>query len=272
MTPLDDIAAAVPIARRWLAGRSPEIAIILGSGLSGILEQLENPISLPYPELTVFPAAGVAGHAGQLHCGILFGKSVLVFQGRYHVYEGYSAWQVTAPVRLAAELGCHKILLTNAAGGINDSMQPGDFMLVEDHLNLVGVNPLIGRPERDFIDLTDLYRSDFYPQLQLRLDSIDVKLHCGVVAWMLGPSYETPAEIRMLASLGADAVSMSTIPEAIIAQRYQLEVVAISFISNLAAGKGSEFLDHQDVLAGGTSSRAAFKQVLSDLFSLWLDG
>lgn len=271
MIPLDDISAAVLHTRNWLAGRTPEVAIILGSGLSGVLDQLENPISLTYAEIPAFPVSGVAGHAGQLHCGTLYGKNVLVFQGRYHVYEGYSAWQVSAPVRLAAELGCSKLLLTNAAGGINTAMRPGDFMLISDHLNLVGDNPLIGRPEREFLDLTEVYRQDFYPELQQRLATAGVRLHRGVVAWMLGPSYETPAEIRMLACVGADAVSMSTIPEAIIARHCRLETVAISFISNLAAGKSSAALDHQDVLARGKRSAADLQKILIGIFSLWFN-
>lgn len=271
MISLDDISAAVAKAHSWLAGRSPQVAIVLGSGLSGILGQLEQSISLPYTELPSFAASGVVGHAGQLHCGLLFGQSVLIFQGRYHVYEGYSSWQVSATVRLAAELGCKKLLLTNAAGGINDAMRPGDFMLVADHLNISGDNPLIGRPEREFVDLTSLYRQDFYSKLQQQAATAGVTLHRGVLAWMLGPSYETPAEIRMLAVLGADAVSMSTIPEAIVAGRYQLETVAISYISNLAAGSSPTALDHQEVLAGGQGSAPALLKLLSRLFSLWCE-
>lgn len=270
MKPLDDITAATLTARSWLGKRTPTLAIILGSGLSGVVESLENAISLPYTELPSFPALSVVGHTGKLHCGTLLGENVLLFQGRYHVYEGYSAWQVTAPVRLAAELGCQRLLLTNAAGGINPAMRPGDFMLVSDHLNLVGANPMIGRAEREFTDLTQLYRHDFYHQLQQQLAAGGVRLHQGVLAWMLGPSYETPAEIRMLNTLGADAVSMSTIPEAIIARRFQLETVALSFISNLAAGRSFAPLDHQDVLARGIGSAALLRQVLQAIFSLWL--
>ena len=266
MIPLDDISAAIQKARSWLGDRTPDLAIVLGSGLSGVVTALVNPINLAYAELPAFPASGVVGHAGQLHCGTLLGKCVLIFQGRYHVYEGYSAWQVTAPVRLAAALGCRKLLLTNAAGGINAAMLPGDFMLVTDHLNLVGDNPLIGRPEREFTDLSCLYWQDFYPQIKQQLLAEGVKLHQGVVAWMLGPSYETPAEIRMLAALGADAVSMSTIPEAIIARRLQLETVAVAFISNLAAGRSPAALDHQDVLASGKASAADLLKVMAAIF------
>ncbi|NOY13963.1 MAG: purine-nucleoside phosphorylase, partial [Deltaproteobacteria bacterium] len=200
MTLLDNLTATVAAARSWLAGRQPRLAIVLGSGLAAILDQLEDSISLPYVDLPGLAPSGVAGHAGCLHCGTLFHQPVLIFQGRYHCYEGYSAWQVTAPVRLAAALGCQQLLLTNAAGGIDSAMQPGDFLLVTDHLNMSGENPLRGRPEREFVDLTHLYRHDFYPQLQLQLQAEGINLHAGVLAWMLGPSYETPAEINLLQS------------------------------------------------------------------------
>jgi len=271
MNKLDDISASIDAARDWLGGFQPQLAIILGSGLAALLDNLEQPIRLPYPELPDFNPTSVSGHAGCLHAGLLFGCPVLLFQGRYHCYEGYTAWQVTAPVRLAAALGCRKLLLTNAAGGIADEMQPGDFMLVNDHLNLMGRNPLSGRPELQFIDLCGLYRDDFLPQLRERAARQGVRLHCGVLAWMLGPSYETPAEIRMLQQMGVAAVSMSTIPEAIMARYYGLELVALSYISNLAAGKSVSALDHQDVLAGGAAAAGKLEILLQSLLSLWLD-
>ena len=266
---LDDLADSIATVKHWLGGRKPETAIVLGSGLAAILEQLTDTALLNYEEIPGFAASGVTGHAGCLHVGNLFGRQVLIFQGRYHCYEGYSAWQVTAPVRLAAAIGCRKLLLTNAAGGIAEGMQAGDFMLVTDHLNMIGFNPLVGRPEREFIDLSELYRHDFYPQLQEQLQRQDVHLHSGVLAWMLGPNYETPAEIRMLQLLGASAVSMSTIPEAIVACRYGLEVAAISYISNLAAGKSAGCLDHQDVLASGKQAASSLHVLFSVLFQFW---
>lgn len=271
MNQLDNLSTSISQVKHWLADRNPQIAIILGSGLATVLDQLDEPLQLPYAEIPDFVAAGVVGHAGCLHSGALFGTPVLVFQGRYHCYEGYSAWQVTAPVRLAAAVGCRKILLSNAAGGIASDMQPGDFMLVTDHLNMFGENPLRGRPELDFIDLCNLYRHDFYLSLKKHLKSQQINLHAGVLAWMLGPSYETPAEIRMLATLGASAVSMSTIPEAIVARRFGLEVVAISYISNLAAGKSVVSLDHQDVLASGARAASSMKEVFASLLNQWLD-
>lgn len=271
MTLLDDLSASIEPARSWLSGRNPQLAIILGSGLATILDHLKEPIRLPYTDLPDFAASGVIGHAGCLYSGDLFGKPVLLFQGRYHCYEGYNAWQVTAPVRLAAALGCQKMLLTNAAGGIAADMQPGDFMLVTDHLNMIGESPLRGRPEREFVDLCDLYRHDFYPQLSQQLRSKKINLHAGVLAWMLGPNYETPAEIRLLQSFGASAVSMSTIPEAIIARRFGLEVAAISYISNLAAGKSAVSLDHQDVLSSGERAAISLEALFAILLNQWFD-
>lgn len=268
---LDDLTTSIAATCNWLNDRQPQLAIVLGSGLAAIVDRLEDHISLPYSALPGFAATGVAGHAGCLHFGQWFNQSVLLFEGRYHCYEGYSAWQVTAPVRLAAALGCTKVLLTNAAGGIAAAMQPGDFMLVTDHLNMVGDNPLRGRPELEFVDLSTLYRHNFYPQMKQQLQADGVNLHAGVLAWMLGPSYETPAEIRLLQAVDAGAVSMSTIPEAIIARRFRLDVVAVSYISNLAAGRSATLLDHQDVLDSGERATTSFARLLEALFNQWLN-
>lgn len=269
MIPLNDLTAALLTVNLWLGDSSPETAIVLGSGLSSITDCLEEKQSLPYAEIPGLAAAGVSGHSGFLHAGNLFGQPVLIFQGRYHCYEGYSAWQVTALVRLAAAVGCRKMVLTNAAGGIADDMQAGDFMLVTDHLNMVGESPLRGRAESEFIDLSGLYQCDFYPELKKILAAKGTNLHAGNLAWMLGPNYETPAEIKMLQILGASAVSMSTIPEAIIARRFGLELVAVSYISNLAAGKSTEVLDHRDVLNRGEHAALSLKNLFSSLFKLW---
>ena len=269
MTCLDDISLAAQETVQWLAGKSPQLGIILGSGLSGIVAELEQAKSLPFDQLSGFPSVGVSGHGGQVHAGELFGVPVLVFQGRYHCYEGYDAWQVTAPIRLAAAIGCRQLLLTNAAGGISSVMRPGDFMLVTDHLNFTGLNPLIGRPERNFVDLSRLYSQNFYAKLSNQLKQEAIQLHSGALAWMIGPSYETPAEINALEFLGAAAVSMSTIPEAIIARLFGLDVVAVSLIANLAAGKSLQQLNHDEVLGVGSQSDAAFKVIVKNLLSLW---
>lgn len=269
MTCLDDISLAVQETVQWLAGNNPQLGIVLGSGLSGIVGELEEAKSISFDQLSGFPPVGVTGHGGQVHAGKLFDIPVLVFQGRYHCYEGYDAWQVTAPVRLLAAIGCRQLLLTNAAGGISSVMQPGDFMLVTDHLNFTGLNPLIGRPERNFVDLNSLYSQNFYAKLSNQLKEEGIQLHSGVLAWMTGPSYETPAEINALESLGAAAVSMSTIPEAISARLFGLDVVAVSLIANLAAGKSHQHLNHDEVLRVGSQSDAAFKVLVRNLLSLW---
>lgn len=269
MTSLNDISLAVQDAVHWLAGKSPRLAIVLGSGLSGVVAELEHAQSISFEQLRGFPATRVAGHGGQVHTGILFDIPVLIFQGRYHFYEGYDAWQITAPVRLAAAIGCSQILLTNAAGGLSSDMAPGDFMLVNDHINFTGINPLVGRPEVNFDDLSKLYTVDFYLKLKTQLEEKSILLHSGVLAWMTGPSYETPAEIKALELLGASAVSMSTIPEAVVARHYGLDIAAVSLIANLAAGKSQLKLNHDDVLSIGNQSDLNFILLLEKLLNLW---
>ncbi|MBN1958921.1 MAG: purine-nucleoside phosphorylase [Desulfuromonadales bacterium] len=269
MKPLDDVSRTVQQVQHWLGSVRPLTAIVLGSGLSGLLSCLENSVSLAYDELVDFPAMGVDGHVGCLYRGKLFARDVILFQGRYHCYEGYNAWQVSAPVRLAAALGCQQVLLTNAAGGLLDEMVPGDFMLVTDHLNLTGLNPLAGRAEKTFLDLAGLYDQDFFTVLHERLRRQNIRLHSGVLAWMPGPTYETPAEIRALEQLGAAAVSMSTIPEAVVAKRYAMSVAAFSLIANLACGKSDLPLHHDEVLKQGRRVDWDFSRVVETLFSYW---
>lgn len=269
MMVLDDIGAAAGQLKTYLPSFRPELAVVLGSGLAGVPAGMQVDVSLPLARLPGFPESGVTGHSATITAGRLHGRNLLLFQGRFHLYEGYSAWQVTAQVRLAAALGCQKVLLTNAAGGIAPAMTSGDFMLVTDHLNLTGHNPMSGRSEREFVDLSRLYNDHYFSTLRDELSKISIRLHAGVLAWMTGPSYETPAEINFLESAGAAAVSMSTIPEAIVARRYGLEVSALSLISNPAAGRGNTSLDHQDVLAVGSTSRERFHLVLAGILRLW---
>lgn len=266
---LDDMDPAARVLLPHLKGNPPECAVVLGSGLAGNPPAMQVDLALPLTQLCGFPEAAVTGHDASITVGTLHGRRILFFHGRYHYYEGYNAWQVTAQVRLAAALGCSKILLTNAAGGISSQMAAGDFMLVSDHLNLTGQNPLIGRSERCFLDVGNLYCQHFYLQLRDALASVSVRLHSGVLAWMTGPSYETPAEINFLDQAGADAVSMSTVPEAIVARLYGMEVCALSLIANPAAGRGSKKLDHTDVLATGRASLESFHLLLDRILMLW---
>lgn len=270
MTILDDMAAAAQLLLPHVNQDPPEIAVVLGSGLAGNPPAMQVDLTLPLSQLSGFPETAVPGHDACMSVGTWHRRRILLFHGRYHVYEGYSAWQVTAQVRLAAAIGCTKILLTNAAGGISSSMTTGDFMLVTDHLNLTGHNPLIGRRERQFIDLSNLYCSEYYPQLRDAPAPASIHVHSGVLGWMTGPSYETPAEINFLQQAGADAVSMSTVPEAIVARLYGMDVSALSLIANPAAGRGTGKLDHKDVLTTGSVSLKNFHLLLERILLLWI--
>lgn len=264
-----DLSSLVESVRSRIGSEPIALAIVLGSGLGGLVEQLDNPISFPYSDFPCFPSLRVAGHQGQMIVGQLDGIRVMVFQGRYHVYQGLTARQAALPAQVAKALGIPKLLLTNAVGGINPCYQAGDFIYVADHLNFLGDNPLRGETVNPFIDLCQLYRQQFYPSLVEFAVAEGIRLHRGVLAAMAGPSYETPAEIRALALLGADAVTMSTIPEAILAHYLGLDVVALSFISNAAAGQSSTALDHQDVLAAGAAGAKAFFLLVRHLSALW---
>lgn len=228
---------------------APQIAIVLGSGLGHLSTQLETVARIPYADIPGFPKAGVAGHSSELLIGTLFGRRVLLFCGRFHVYQGLSAYDSVAPVRLAAAAGCHSILLTSAVGGISSQVLPGDFFLTTDHLNFTGVNPLAGISPPPFIALHNCYRHDFLPEMQTRAQDWGRTLHSGVLAYMTGPSYETPAEIIALARMGADVVGMSVVPEAIMARERGLNVAALSLVTNRAAGTEDAVLSHEDVLS-----------------------
>lgn len=248
-----------------------DLAVILGSGLGGLVEQVEEAESLAYRDLPGFPPAQVEGHAGRLVAGRFQGWRGLFFQGRHHLYQGFDARQVALPVRIAGHLGCRRLLLTNAAGGINSAYRPGDFMFIDDHLNLLGDNPLRGASPPPFVDLSHLYRRSLAAPLQDHARRQGLVLHRGVLAALGGPSYETPAEIRMLQRLGADAVSMSTVPEAIMGACLGMEVVGLSLIANLAAGLVDQSLDHQEVLRTGDRRTGAFVQLIRQLIRLWQD-
>ncbi len=268
---LDEIEPAAAALRAAFPERFPAVAVVLGSGFSGIVDELTDTLAVSYADLPGFVPAGVAGHAGVVYSGRLFGHDVLLFSGRYHVYEGYSAWQVTALVRLAAAFGCKRLLLTNAVGGIADQMNVGDFMLVSDHINLTGLNPFVGQNSIGFPDLHNLYRTDFYAELRDRLlNNSGTVLHTGTLAWLTGPTYETPAEIRMLEVIGCAAVSMSTVPEAIVAKTLHLDLITLSFVANQAAGKCSQPLTHQDVLDSAERAQHKAIDIVGQLFACWL--
>jgi purine-nucleoside phosphorylase len=232
----------------------PALAIVLGSGFDSALGGLEQTRKVTYEELPGFPSTGVEGHPGALLLGRLSGTPVLILNGRAHFYEGHSMEQLTFPVRVLAAFGIRDLLLTNAAGGINPAFRSGDFMVFTDHLNLMGENPLRGAavPGRSrFVDLSDTYDPGLRELLRRAARQGGIRLRSGVYVAVSGPSYETPAEIRAFARLGADAVGMSTVPEAIVARQCGLKVAAVSCITNPAAGRNSRQLSHSEVLMTG---------------------
>lgn len=271
MTGAAEIRQVAEAVRRQTGEEPFALAIVLGSGLGSLAEEADPLGVFPYAGFAAFPSAQqVAGHAGRLVAGTLEGRRILFFQGRHHLYEGLTARQVAVPARIAHELGCRRLLLTNAAGGVNEKFHAGDFMLIADHLNLLGDNPLRGEGRDPFVDLSTLYRQDFFPSLLEFARQQDIRLHRGVLAALPGPSYETPAEIRALRLLGADAVSMSTVPEAIMGRYLGLEVAGLSLIANAAAGLAAAPLSHEEVLASSQRGASQLALLVRRLIALWL--
>ena len=239
----------------YAAGEVPRAAIVLGSGLNELAGRVEHARVIPYGQVPHFPVPKVAGHAGQVLCGELGGHSVIVFQGRFHYYEGHELETVTFPVRVIKELGVPVLILTAATGGISEGLKPGNLLLITDHLNLFGANPLRG-PNDDrlgtrFPDLSEVYSRRLRSMALEEGKAIGLDLASGVYACMSGPCYETPAEIRMLRTLGADVVGMSTVPEAIVARHAGIEVLALALVSNAAAGVSGAPITHAEVLEAG---------------------
>jgi purine-nucleoside phosphorylase len=250
---VDGAAAAAVIAER--AKETPRLGIVLGSGLGGLADALEDAVAIGYAALPGFPAPGVAGHGGRLVLGRLGGLPVAALQGRRHIYEGPPATAATgmaAPVRALQRAGAEALLLTNAAGSLREENGPGSLMAIADHINLLGVNPLTG-PNDDaigprFPSLRDAYDPELRQRLRAAATKLGIRLPEGVYLATAGPSFETPAEIRAFRTLGADAVGMSTVPEVILARHAGLRVAAVSAITNLAEGMGGEDLSHEQTL------------------------
>jgi purine-nucleoside phosphorylase len=258
MTKRADLATRLSYAVAWVHGRTdhvPAAGVVLGSGLAGLADRLERAAVIPYAEIPGFPISRVPGHPGRLVVGELpvDGRAVVVaaMQGRAHGYEGWSADDVAFGARVLCSLGVKLLLVTNAAGGVNPQLSPGDLVRITDHLNLSGLNPLVGENDDRlgprFPDLTDAYDPRLGALLDESAAALGLPLRAGVYACMLGPSYESPAEIRMLRALGADLVGMSTVPEVIAARHMGVPVAAISVVTNLAAGLASKALSHEEV-------------------------
>lgn len=245
-----------------------DLAVILGSGWQEAARLGELLAVVNYADWPCFAAGQIEGHGGQLIAVRCSSWNILFFSGRFHCYQGLDAFQVSLPVRLAGALGCRKVLLTCATGTINQLFRPGDFMLVDDHLNLLGDNPLRGLGGDVFVDLAGLYDRTLNERLAAcRIDGLT--LHRGVLAAMPGPSYETPAEINLLRTAGADVVSMSTVPEAIMARFLGMQVAAVAFVANHAAGTTEEKLSHQDVLARSAQHAGLFPLLLKLMIETW---
>lgn len=262
-----DPAAAAEVLRERLP-EVPGIGLVLGSGLGGLMETLADPTEVPFEALPGFPPSGVEGHAGRFVGGTLAGRYVLVQAGRYHVYEGHANAVVVAPVRAMAALGVTDLILTNAAGGVHPLLEPGDLLLLDDHLNLMFRHPLVGPTRGGEERFPDMSRPYDRGLRELALDvarELGIPLREGVYAAVTGPSYETPAEVRMLARMGAHAVGMSTVPEATVAAALGLRCVGFSIVTNKAAGLSLRPLEHADVMEVGAGAGQALGRVLEAL-------
>ena len=264
-----DQAKAAADAIRARVPELPEIAIVLGSGLGDFADSLDGAVTMPYGELPHWPASRVIGHPGKLVVGQARGRTIAALAGRCHLYEGHDAGRVAFAVRALGLLGVKTLILTNAAGGVNTSFAQGALMLIDDHINLTGHNPLVGENDdrfgARFPDMTEVYSARLRGIADRAGQAIGVMLPHGTYAALMGPSYETPAEIRYLRTIGADAVGMSTVPEAIVARQMKLDVLGISCITNMAAGVLPQPLDHAEVMATAARVRGQFIALLEGI-------
>src|SRR5688572_23420782 len=253
----------------------PRIALVLGSGLGAFADELDEAARVPYDQIPGFARSTVAGHAGSLVIGKVGTVPVVAMQGRVHSYEGYSLEEVTFPVRTFKLLGIETLLLTNAAGGINVQLSEGALMVISDHLNLMGVNPLRGPNDERFgprfPDLSEAYSRDLQQRAVEVARTLGIEIRRGIYAALAGPSYETPAEIHMFRACGADAVGMSTVPETIVARQMGIEVLGISCITNMAAGISDEPINHAEVMETGRRVRDTFTKLLRGVISQLAD-
>ena len=267
-----DLSNKIKAAAEYIKGKSkynPTIGLILGSGLGAIADQIEDAEYFPYNEIPNFPVSTVEGHAGRLVIGKFQGKEVVAMQGRFHYYEGYSMQEVTCPVRVMRLLGVETLVVTNAAGAVNKDYTPGDLMIISDHLNLSGSNPLIGKNLNEmgprFPDLSNAYDKNLINKAKEIADNLNIDIKTGVYMMFTGPSYETPAEIRMARVIGADAVGMSTVPEVIVAAHCGIKVLGISCLTNMAAGILDQPLSHEEVMETSTKVKSTFTTLMNKI-------
>jgi purine-nucleoside phosphorylase len=256
-----DIDRCLARIRAAVGAQPPEVAAVLGSGWNALADQVQDAVRIPYSELPGFPHVGVDGHAGALLLGHLSGRKVALLCGRQHAYETGRADAMACAVRTLAQLGCKVLVLTNAAGSLDAAMRPGELMLLTDHLNMTQLSPLVGEPgSTRFVDMGGAYDDALRATARVQAGLAGIAVHEGVYAWMMGPQFETPAEIRMLQTLGAQAVGMSTVPEVILARHAGLRVLAVSMLTNMGCGlQADESLSHAHTLAtaNAASGRAA---------------
>jgi len=258
---------AAATIRARTGSHATSMGLILGSGLGGLANAIEESVRIPFGEIPGFPEATVVGHDGAMIVGTLGGRQVAALSGRFHMYEGHPASLAAFPVRVLRALGARELFVSNAAGGISPKLAVGDLMMICDHLNLMGSNPLLGplqQGEVRFPDMTDAYDPGLRRSLRTTAEKLGIRLREGVYAGLLGPSYETPAEVKMLRTLGADAVGMSTVPEVIVARALGMRVAGVSCITNAAAGVTGAALTHAEVLETTARVAAAFESLVTE--------
>ena len=270
MTVTNSIYEKATEAAEFIAARTPlrpRVAIVLGSGLGAFAEKLEQATAIPFGEIPHFPRSTVEGHSGRLVVGMISGVPVAVMQGRVHAYEGYSPQEVTFPVRVLGRMGVQRLVLTNAAGGINEGFRQGQLVLIADHINFSGRNPLVGPNDERlglrFFDMSEAYSARLRELARKAAQDMDLDLEEGVYLCVAGPSFETPAEIRAFERMGADLVGMSTVQETIVARHMGLEVLGISCVTNMAAGIQATPLSHEEVMETGRAVEARLAVLLS---------
>ncbi|MCX7748398.1 MAG: purine-nucleoside phosphorylase [Clostridia bacterium] len=273
---MDDFIIKISETSQYIQSQTkliPKIAIILGSGLSPLASEIQNPIEIDYKDIPHFPVTTVAGHAGKLVLGEIGGKPVLAMKGRFHLYEGYEVPHVTFAIRVFKKLGIDNLLVTNAAGGINKSFHPGDLMLIKDHISFFAPSSLRGKNLEEFgvrfPDMSEAYSKKLIHLAKETSKSIGIDIKEGVYAFAQGPMYETPAEIKALSILGADAVGMSTVPEVIVARHSGMNVLGISCITNMAAGILAQPLNHEEVMKTAKDVETKFTDLVKKLIESW---
>lgn len=269
MSSVNDIQKAKDYIKSILGTDSVKTAVILGSGLSDIAQSAQHIKTIPYSDIPGFPLPTVPGHRGQLVYGNIKGRDIIFMQGRFHYYEGHSPQTVVFPIRVLKLLGVSRLIITNAAGGVNLNFAPGDIMLISDHINLTGINPLIGAMpqgfENRFVDMTNAYDKNLLDIALSAAAECKTEVKTGIYIGMAGPSYETPAEVKFLRTIGGDAVGMSTVNEVIAARQAQIKVLGISLITNYAAGIKDISLSHKEVTEASVAALPALSKLISEI-------